>query len=356
MADLKTSQETTGGALKDADIFRYSEESGGAFTSQKQTFAAIKSASVAPTPITVAAAQALVTAGTVVVGRVYSITDSASAFNAADRIWIRGVGPDEFDQNALYIDSVNNTRNRAIYRIDATPTDELIFRADNKGNEIFDIIGGACITNFEWDSDFWSGNKTTTGFNLSSNPEQFIDNYLQESVTISSSSQTGTQINRNILKASASVILTAASATCNSNIIGQGSTVNVANNISGCIIGDGCSIDDGGFEISGVIFPPGTTYTAAADITNATFSENGFRCGTDFLIAEGLLRTFNAKNLAVLVSNNGIFEITVGGTGGFKVNGLNNYANNAAALADGKVAGDFYYTDTAGEATLKIVI
>lgn len=43
MPDLSTSQETTGGAIKDADIIRYSEESGGSFTSQKQTLGALKS-------------------------------------------------------------------------------------------------------------------------------------------------------------------------------------------------------------------------------------------------------------------------------------------------------------------------
>lgn len=42
MPDLKTSAETTGGALKDADIFRYSEESGGTFASKKHTMATAK--------------------------------------------------------------------------------------------------------------------------------------------------------------------------------------------------------------------------------------------------------------------------------------------------------------------------
>lgn len=42
MPDLKTSQETTGGALKDADIFRYSEEAAGNFSSKKHTMATAK--------------------------------------------------------------------------------------------------------------------------------------------------------------------------------------------------------------------------------------------------------------------------------------------------------------------------
>ena len=42
MPDLKTSQEATGGALKNADIFRYSEESGGNFASKKHTMQTAK--------------------------------------------------------------------------------------------------------------------------------------------------------------------------------------------------------------------------------------------------------------------------------------------------------------------------
>lgn len=36
--------------------------------------------------------------------------------------------------------------------------------------------------------------------------------------------------------------------------------------------------------------------------------------------------------------------------------GLQNYANNAAAISAGLAVGDFYYTDTAGDGILKVVI
>lgn len=42
MASKKTSDETTGGTIKDADIYRYSEESSGTFASKKHTHLALK--------------------------------------------------------------------------------------------------------------------------------------------------------------------------------------------------------------------------------------------------------------------------------------------------------------------------
>jgi len=42
MADETTSNESTGGAIKDADLIRYSEESAGTFASKKQTLGAMK--------------------------------------------------------------------------------------------------------------------------------------------------------------------------------------------------------------------------------------------------------------------------------------------------------------------------
>lgn len=42
MADTKTSDETTGGTLKDADLLRYSEEASGLYSSKKKTMSALK--------------------------------------------------------------------------------------------------------------------------------------------------------------------------------------------------------------------------------------------------------------------------------------------------------------------------
>jgi hypothetical protein len=109
--------------------------------------------------ITVAAAQALVTGNTVVVGQWYNITDSSQAVNAADRILVRGTAINKFDQTAVYVDTVNNQRNEIQYILDDVPTDLIIYRRDNNGNEFWDQSGALILACPIWGNVSWTNNK-----------------------------------------------------------------------------------------------------------------------------------------------------------------------------------------------------
>lgn len=318
--------------------------------------------SVAPVDITVAQGQALVAGNDVVPNRWYRVTDSSANINPGDSILIQGITTSGFDQLATYIDTVQDLRYEAIYILDDTPTDQLMGLRLTSGDTLWDNGGYGYIPTWDFAASSYSAalryGNTITGGLLSDTwgNNSMSGNILGEATNLVGGGFTPLTLANNIVGNGCTITAAANGAQVVNNFMGSTSSITCAGRISNCYIGEGAQIDDGGFTLTGVIFPAGTIYTATANLTNATFTGNGFRCGTDMLIAEGLLRTFNTKALGILVSANANFSVTVGGTGSINFAGLNNYANNAAAVAAGKAVGDLYYTDTAGEATLKIVI
>lgn len=59
---------------------------------------------------------------------------------------------------------------------------------------------------------------------------------------------------------------------------------------------------------------------------------------------------------SVNIGSNAVQIYLDGDASTISLNGLTDYATNAAAIIGGLVAGNLYYTNTAGQATLKIVI
>lgn len=322
--------------------------------------------STVPTSITVAAAQTLVTNGTVVVGRWYSVTDSSQVANAADRIWVRGATPDSFDTNALYLDSVNGYTNDIIYVLDDTPTDYIYVRRDAAGNEIADFGAYGTLPTFPFnDTATYARNRGRTGLVVFSFANTFIDNEFNE-LSVSDGGFASVVFAHNVCTGnSVTLIAGGDNARIVDNIIRDSSTVTASNEVQDCIIMEGCSIDDNGFTINGCIFMPGTTYTAAGNISNLIIFPNGTaisnvgvttESGVSYIVTAGRnVGLTSGTDFGVTITSQGTGKVNVANGGALNIANVPNYADNAAATGAGLVAGDLYRTSTGGTSTLKIV-
>lgn len=277
MADKKTSQEVEilAPAIDGTEMIRVAK-AGSNYFFFGSSFKTWLGASGALVDITVAAAQALVTAGTVVPGTLYRITNSSQAINAADRIFVIGTSPTTFDQSGIYVDTVNNQRNDVIYILNDDPSDLIIFRRDNKGNEIWDNNQNGTLLTYPWGAALNQENKCQGGFTLFGwGNNVCVGNSFQESCQLSNGGfTTSVYCIYNIIGGGVNLFAGSDNIRIANNVIGTLSVVTCSKQIEDCVIGKGCTIDDGGFSLVGCTFPSGMTFTATQDYTNVVFTDS----------------------------------------------------------------------------------
>lgn len=135
------------------------------------------------------------------------------------------------------------------------------------------------------------------------------------------------------------------------NMSGREATINMADNL----------------HINDIIYAQAVTCSSAGEISVVAINNTSVDGQAWTIYSNGTgspypkrLNFYNenqSKSYLTLDGNTGNVGINnVSPTSQLSVGGLQNFANNAAALAGGLHAGDFYYTNTSGDGILKVVI
>lgn len=150
------------------------------------------------------------------------------------------------------------------------------------------------------------------------------------------------------------------------------SIVNTDNNVVPTTVGKTCTINlkpdlnvtsltSSGTTLFNIECKASGNYAAInLDNTSVDGSSWTIYCNGTGAVLPKTLNFYNetiAKSIMTFTGTNGHVGINnTNPTSQLSVSGLQNFANNADAISGGLKAGDFYYTNTAGDGVLKVVI